>query len=141
MNCRSTTIFLIIMSSLKGLSMFCRHSECLETETLGGCPLCSGFWGETPLQLLEVRARLCPCSSAGRISHVTLKHLFRHHRGCWEDTGQSSLLKCSQTALGYPATQLLLSMSLLFAFHVTLCLQRKSGYLPLTFRIGNGKGK
>lgn len=29
----------------------------------------------------------------------------------------------------------------LFAFHVTLCLQRKSGYLPLTFRIGNGKGK
>lgn len=57
---RSTTIFLIIMSSLKVLSMFCRHSECLETRILGSCPLCSGFLGETSLQLLGVKSRLCP---------------------------------------------------------------------------------
>lgn len=62
-------------------------------------------------------------------------------QGCWEDAGQSSLLRCSQTALSYPATQLLLSMPLLFAFLGTLCLQRELGCLPLTFRIGNEKGK
>lgn len=43
MNGRSTTIFLIIMSSLKVLSMFCRHSECLETDT---------WWLSTLLWLL-----------------------------------------------------------------------------------------
>jgi len=72
MTCRSTTIFLIIMSSLKDLSMFCRHSECLETETLGGCPLCSGFWGRNiPVALrgesMAVPLQLCredkPCDT------------------------------------------------------------------------------